>query len=569
MSSESSSPLYPVVPARRPPLRIGVMLDRLTAPAWIADVLSDVKSSAFAELAVAIVNEAAEVSTPRKGRIARLLQGEARLGQFLYYRYAALDQKKHPQFFAPFVEQDVSGFFRADQVLAVRAQRKKYVNHVTADDVAKIEALDLDVILRFGFNILRGDILTCARFGVWSYHHGDNDEYRGGPAHFWEVHERNPVSGAILQILTEELDGGKVIYRSYGATMNTLWPSQNKASTYRKASSFVIRCLRRLYLENSIPIEPPRPKYARRLYREPTNTEMVPLLARIAIAGVANRVRDKLRRDQWFIAYRKSDRSGSAIPGADGFTPIMPPGDRFFADPCVIAQDGAHFIFFEDYDFGRGKGKISFVRVDAEGQVSPPAPALELDVHLSYPFVFRWNGEIFMVPEMMQRNAVQLFRALEFPTRWQLVGDLLTGVAAVDATLFEHEGLWFMFANVSERGGSTWDELFLFVADRPTGPWRPHPRNPVKSDARSARPAGNIFRRNGKLIRPSQDCTGTYGRAIVFSEILELSPDNYAEQVLGRIEPTWAAGIIGTHTFSTDGTLDVIDAKRSVPIWRG
>jgi len=348
-----------------------------------------------------------------------------------------------------------------------------------------------------------------------------------------------------------------------------LWPSQNKASTYRKASSFVIRCLRRLYLENAVEIEPARRKYARRLYREPTNIEMVPLLARIGIAGIANRVRDKLRREQWFIAYRKSDRSGSAIPSADGFTPIMPPRNRFFADPCVIAHDGAHFIFFEDYDFGLGRGKISFVRVGAEGLACAPAPALELDVHLSYPFVIRWNGAIFMVPETTQRQAVQLFRALEFPTRWQLVGDLLTGVAAVDATLFEHDGLWFMFANVSERGGSTWDELFLFVADRPTGPWRPHPKNPIKSDARSARPAGNIFRRHGKLLRPSQDCTGTYGRAIVFSEILELSPDKYAEQVLGRIEPTWTAGIIGTHTFSTDGALDVIDAKRSVPIWRG
>src|SRR5712692_1473692 len=206
MNAGSSSPLYPVVPVKRPPLRIGVMLDRLTAPAWVADVLSDIKGSGFAELAVAIVNGAAEASAPRKGRIERLLRGEARLGQFLYYRYAALDQKQHPQFFAPFVDRDVSGCFRPDQVLAVRPQRKKFVDRFTAADVAKIKALDLDVILRFGFNIIRGDILSCARSGVWSYHHGDNDEYRGGPSHFWEVHERNPISGAVLQILNEELD---------------------------------------------------------------------------------------------------------------------------------------------------------------------------------------------------------------------------------------------------------------------------------------------------------------------------------------------------------------------------
>ncbi|MGH8165436.1 MAG: glucosamine inositolphosphorylceramide transferase family protein, partial [Rhodanobacteraceae bacterium] len=176
---------------------------------------------------------------------------------------------------------------------------------------------------------------------------------------------------------------------------------------------------------------------------------------------------------------------------------------------------------------------------------------LELPEHLSYPYVFAWEGLVYMVPEIGETGGpVSLFRARGFPDDWEFVCDLLTGLRAVDATLHPHDGRWYLFANIVETAGNENDELFLFSADTPLGPFQPHPQNPIVSDVRRARPAGRLFERAGRLIRPGQDCAGDYGRAIVFNEVLELSPERYAERPIGRLTPDWAQALIGCHTYA-------------------
>ncbi|MCD5971712.1 hypothetical protein KDX24_10665 [Pseudomonas sp. CDFA 550] len=166
-----------------------------------------------------------------------------------------------------------------------------------------------------------------------------------------------------------------------------------------------------------------------------------------------------------------------------------------------------------------------------------------------------------MIPETAQDRSVKLYRAVSFPDQWELVGNLLENIEAADATILEYDGSWYMFVNVSEHGGSTCDELFLFFADSPLGPWKPHCMNPIKSDVRSSRPAGNIFKHDGRLIRPSQDCSKTYGYAVQFCEIKKLTRDDYEEEILGRIDPVWMIGLLGTHTYNRSENIETIDGK--------
>ena len=204
---------------------------------------------------------------------------------------------------------------------------------------------------------------------------------------------------------------------------------------------------------------------------------------------------------------------------------------------------------------------ISVVELDASGRAGAPRTALQADYHLSYPFVFEWRGAHFMVPETADVNAVRLYRAVEFPTRWEYVQDLLSDIKAVDSTLCEHEGRWYLFTGVSEAGGSTWDELFLFVADTPMGPWAPHPMNPIVSDVRSARPGGPLFRRDGVLYRPGQNSAKCYGHSLAVFEVTELTPDRYAERLAYRIEPDWLPNIYGCHTITMADDLMALDCK--------
>ena len=111
---------------------------------------------------------------------------------------------------------------------------------------------------------------------------------------------------------------------------------------------------------------------------------------------------------------------------------------------------------------------------------------------------------------------------------------LFDSLQAVDATLVIVEGRWWLFTNVSPHPAvRNYDELYAFHGPTPFGPWIPHRRNPVKSDARSARGAGRFFWKGTTLYRPSQDCSGRYGSAIVINRVDQLTPDAFQETVVG------------------------------------
>ncbi len=94
-------------------------------------------------------------------------------------------------------------------------ERKGFLDVFNKDDVNKIKKYNLDIILRYEFNIIRGEILNASKYGIWSFHHADNSINRGGPAGFWEIVLKQPVIGVTLQKLTSELDGGLVIDKGF------------------------------------------------------------------------------------------------------------------------------------------------------------------------------------------------------------------------------------------------------------------------------------------------------------------------------------------------------------------
>jgi hypothetical protein len=208
--------------------------------------------------------------------------------------------------------------------------------------------------------------------------------------------------------------------------------------------------------------------------------------------------------------------------------------------------------------------------LDADGAVGSPVPIIERPYHLSYPHVFNWRGDYYLVPESKQNGTIEVYRCTQFPYRWELATVLMDNVAAVDATLLEHGGRWWLFANMVENAGaSSWDELFLFSADSPLSrQWTPHPLNPIVSDVKRARPAGPTFTRNGRLFRPSQNCARRYGYSFNINEITELTLTGYQERLVETVEPNWDTRIFATHTFASEHGLTVIDGMKRFWRWR-
>jgi hypothetical protein len=280
-------------------------------------------------------------------------------------------------------------------------------------------------------------------------------------------------------------------------------------------------------------------------------------MVRYAIRRLWLKLERRLFHERWVLMY---STSGSTRDLAT-FKLISPPTGRFWADPYALQRDGTNFVFFEDASISTGRGHISVMRMERNGAYNAPTKILDKPYHLSYPFVFEWDGATYLVPESAENHTIELYRCIEFPNRWEFVHNLMENIAAYDATFIEYDQLWWMFVNIRQHAGaSTWDELCLFYSDSPISQdWQPHPQNPIVSDVRSARPAGRIFMQNGQLHRPSQNSSFRYGYALNINRILELTKTSYREQLVRTIEPNWSSSIRGVHTLSCVDRLTLID----------
>ena len=267
---------------------------------------------------------------------------------------------------------------------------------------------------------------------------------------------------------------------------------------------------------------------------------------------------------QWFIAYRKKQPFSIPLSLHD-FQIIRPPAGRFFADPFVIESSGKNYFFFEDYPQRTRKGVISCIEIDERGKCKEPRVVLERDYHLAYPFLFKTVQGICMIPDTASNNTIELYEALDFPDQWALKHVLMTGLKASDSTIFPYNGKLWLFTNVmhpQERAGK--GALHIFHADSLDSEWKPHPQNPVNQDPGTARPAGNLFFHDGKIIRPAQNCASNYGVSLVFNEITCLNETAYAERQLFEIGPDWCTDNQNLHTYNYNNNWEVIDGLTPV-----
>jgi hypothetical protein len=407
------------------------------------------------------------------------------------------------------------------------------------------------------------EVPLVPRYGVWSLHLGDPHRYRGEPAGFWELYFAEPVSTSVLEAVDGNAKERRVLYRSWTAT-DPVSLQRTRNPIYWKSARFVLRRLEDLAAGQWSPeIAPPEDRPS--TYRgAPSNAEAARCAASLASRLTRRRLRRAAFRRQWFLGLRS--RHPETLPYEDP-TPwqvVSPPADRYWADPFVFQSDGVPHVFFEQVRYGGGKGELVVSRLE-RGDLSPPEPILRADHHLSYPYIFRDGGGTFMVPESGEARRVELWVATDFPTGWTPVAALLEGINAVDASVLRHGGYYWMWVNQAFDGGRLEDETFLYFSDRLDSGWTPHPRNPVVSDARRARPAGRPFLHGDLMIRPAQDCSGRYGSRVVFNAVEVLTPDDYSEKPVGALGPDWAPGRnLGAHTYTFDGSWEATDCKRLV-----
>jgi hypothetical protein len=526
-------PETPVTTGARRKLRVGLFADCALQPRWLVAASAKVAAAECADLVLVCTGAArpAPVSWPWRlySRIDRRMLG-----------------------FGP----DLSA--RVDLLSGLPPVASAALPVSAADAAAwraEVDAMRLDVALALGAvddAVLDG----LARHGVWRYRFGDELSREESHAGVREVMEAAPVTASAL---VARLGAGmpeRVLCQSWSRTQPHSI-ARNRDNLQRKSMAFAVRALERLcrrgseWLEQCPAIQAPARQAGT---GPPPAAGLVRVIGRIARRAVEK----TLTVEQWFIGYRfgrPEAWSGDLRP----YRVLMPPQDRYWADPFPLERGGRHYIFFEEYLFATAKAHIMAVEVARDGSRGVPVKVLERPYHLSYPLLVEEGGELYMIPESGANRTVEVYRCARFPDDWRLERVLLRGARFVDATIHRAPDAWWMFVNAGADGTELHDELHLFYADRLLGEWRAHEANPVKSDVRRARPAGRLYEHGGALYRPAQICAPLYGAGISMNRVVKLTPREYLEREESRILPTHPAGLLGLHTVNRAGELSVVD----------
>ena len=542
-------------------LKIGLLIDGYTIPAWAYRMLELIQNRNYAEIGLVVLRiNQPPVEESYFKKVWKLRN------HLLYFLVAEKDQKRNNIEFNAFDPKNLQDLVNCKEI-KVSPIETKYSDRIKDEDIETIKNENIDVFIRLGFKILRGQILSCAKYGIWSYHHGDNAINRGGPAAVWEVLQRWNVTGAVLQIISEDLDGGLKLAETHSST-DLFSFIRNKNSLYWKTLALVPRKLEELhrlggirFMEKHASLNMLPQFYYNPLFKMPKNRDVAEYLFWLIKTKIREKLTHKFYFEQWALLFQIG--SNRLTPSSFfRFQKICPPKDRFWADPFPMFKDGKYYIFIEELIFAENKGTICVIQMDEKGNYEKPVKVLERPYHLSYPFLFEEDGELYMLPETAGNKSVEIYRCKQFPNSWDLHQTLLSNVYAVDPTLLKYADKYWLFCNIKEQeGASAQDELFLFYADSlDSQNWTPHPLNPIVSDVRNARPAGSIIERNGRLFRPAQNSAIRYGHSIQINEIITLTESEYKEIPSQAILPNWHLSVLAVHTINQLQNLAVADA---------
>jgi len=531
----------------RTPLRLLLVTDGGTIPNWLYKCLHAVEESKVATVVLALH------AARNEGRNLRRL---------LFSLYERIDRHLFRSVADALVRIDLQSALPTCRVVNQHALAGS--QPVNTALVRALEEESIDVVLDPFCLLPDAGLADLSTYGVWSvpFGHSDDPRTQSTPA-FWEVIEGTPSTETRLCVQWKGSGGKRVLYLSVAPT-DRRSVSRSKSRLYWKIAAALARNLLCLGEDPDAFVQRLAASASSDVAHTPSgapadapgNLEMLRAGARLARRYASDTWMSTLYREHWTLAYQRGSGDGR-VEGP--FQTLIPPRDRYWADPFPVRVGNEYYIFHEEAPLSHYKGTIVLSVVDSAGKTAGPIPILEKDYHLSYPFVFQWDGEFFMIPETAAHNQVELYHCVTFPSRWKLERVLLSGLAASDPTPAFLFGKWWLFASIPVAGAGTSGELHLFYADSPLGPWTPHRANPVKSDVRSARPAGRIFERDGQFYRPAQDCSRRYGYAVSINRIVQLNPDFYREVEVDKLVPNGKPDVAGVHTLNMADDMTVID----------
>lgn len=263
--------------------------------------------------------------------------------------------------------------------------------------------------------------------------------------------------------------------------------------------------------------------------------------------------------EKWNIAFRKRTSPSTLLNDTKTPFVVIPNTLRYWAaDPHLVEFGDKTYIFAELYDRILRRGVIGYCTIN-DNIASKWQVALSTPFHLSYPNIFYVDSDLYMIPESYVAEEIAVYKAENFPNNWKKLKTLKKDIIAVDTTPFELNQNNFF---ISYRMDSDDNYLELFKYESNT--FKTY--FSLNDTEKQLRPAGNFFKIDNILYRPSQDCASSYGSAINFYRVNNADENAYSEAFFKKITPEMisvASTLVpqGIHTYNFNNKYEVIDIK--------
>jgi len=548
--------------------KIGILIDSADCSQYFYDTINELATSREVELFF-LQNKYVEPKKNILGKIKSALNTRGFLyaiTSIFFHLLINVEQKVFSLFFQAIKNHhkriSINKFIK-NEIIDIRPVLSTSETTVfySDEDIEKIKLLHLDLILVDSFSdiLLKGNILKSATKGVLSFCYSDTRWKRGGPPAFWEVYLRKPSTGFVLQILTEEPGGGPIAFRGSIATRRSY--TENVVDLYRESNPYLAKLILHYATNDSLPVLEEKFPYSGSFWDIPSVLQSIIYLIKTFFLFFSLVVeRFILARDKrWGIAFIGTSWENAILSQG---TRVKNPPDHFFADPFVITKNGRTICFVEDYCYTEKKAVIAAIEIAGQKQYKLLGPVIQEPFHMSFPYLFEYDNELYMVPETSEGNAIRLYKCIEYPLKWKYIKDIMSNVKAVDSIVFEYENRWWMLSTISTQGNEDdASQLLAYYSDSPLSDnWIAHAQNPLIFDSDIARNGGFLGGEGSLPVRSRQkQGFNAYGVALSLARITELTPTTYSEEEIGKIVPNFFSDIERCHHIHSNGIYTVYD----------
>ena len=292
------------------------------------------------------------------------------------------------------------------------------------EDISNIKHLNLDIIIRGNApGIFRGNMLSSSKKGIISFHHGDNRWNRGSPPGFWEVYLRLPSTGFVIQILTEKLDGGLVLFRGNVPTKRSF--TENMANIFNISNPYLAKVIIDYIKNDSLPPFERKKPFNNKILLIPSLIKSILYVFKTFNLYFKEIIQKRILKQpyKWHVAF--AQKSWDEADLKEG-TKIKNIPNHFFAGPFIVKKNNRNICYVEDYSYLNKKGCITAIEIMDEKNYEILGPVIKEKYHMSFPFIFEYSKKLYMIPETLEAEAIRLYECTEYPLKWKYKKDLMS-----------------------------------------------------------------------------------------------------------------------------------------------